>query len=165
MCRRGFGMLVVLFVFCAAGCGNEFGKSVSVTGKVTLDGKPVEQARIIFNANDQKLPAELRNVTAELKPDGTYTLDNVYLTEYTVILESTKPMDATMSAMPAPSPLTPYGPGSKLRAKVTADQTKFDFDLPATPAEPTAGATGQAPGLPRPPAGFPGQPGNAPKPQ
>ena len=123
-------ILTLAFVCSVAGCGNEFGKSVTVTGKVTLGGKPVEKARIIFNANDKKLPAELRNVTAELKPDGTYSLANVYLTEYTVILQSTEVMDASKSAEPAPSPLTPYGPGSPLRAKVTAENTKFDFDLP-----------------------------------
>lgn len=145
MFRNLSGMLVFLFACSVSGCGNEFGKSVAVTGKVTLGGKAVERARIIFNANDKKLPAELRNITAELKPDGTYSLNNVYLTEYTVMLETTEGMDATKSAEPAPSPLTPYGPGSPLRAKVTAEKTQFDFALPATSV---GGAPGGGPAIP-----------------
>lgn len=164
MFRNHCVILALLSVCSVAGCGNEFGKSVSVTGKVTLGGKPVARARIIFNANDAKLPAELRSVSAELKPDGTYSLENVYLTEYTVILESTEAMDATMSAIPAPSPLTPYGSGSKLRAKVTADKTQFDFDLPDTIPEPAGGVLRPPAGALSPPAGFPGKPGSAPKP-
>ncbi|MFM9959752.1 MAG: hypothetical protein ACKV2Q_00830 [Planctomycetaceae bacterium] len=133
MNRKFSGMLVVLLACGVYGCGNEHGTPVVVTGKVTLGGMPVEKARIIFHASDNKLPAELRTVMAELKPDGSYSLDKVYLTEYAVMFESTVAADATKSAIPVPSPLTPYGPGSKLRAKVTADKTKFDFELPANP--------------------------------
>ena len=131
MSRNLFVVFMVLLAGSVLGCGSEHGTPVAVTGKVTLGGKPVEKARIIFHASNNKLPAELRTVTAELNPDGTYSLKNVYLTDYEVMLESTEASDATKSAIPAPSPLTPYGPGSSLRAKVTADTTKFDFDLPA----------------------------------
>ena len=155
MFRNYSGILVVLFVCSVVGCGNEFGKPVVITGKVTLAGKPVERARIIFRANDGKLPAELRTLVAELKPDGTYSFEKAYLTEYVVMLESTEAMDATKSAEPAPSPLTPYGADSKLRAKVTVDMNKFDFDLPAS-------VPGLPSGVPGIPGGIPGIPGGAP---
>ncbi len=140
MSRNLFATFAAVLVCCVAGCGDEFGKPVAVTGKVTIGGKPVEKGRIIFSANDKKLPGELRNVATELKPDGTYLLDKVYVAEYTVMLESTEAVDATKSAVPTVNPLTPYGPGSMLRAKVAADQTKFDFDLPASASGQSGGA-------------------------
>lgn len=156
MVRHFSGILIAMLACGAIGCGNEFGSTVAVTGKITVAGKAAEKARIIFHASNNKLPAEFRTVTAELKPDGTFSLEKVYLAEYTVMFESLVVMDATKSAEPTPSPLTAYGADSKLRAKVTADKTKFDFDLPAEPPKSASGQLGGVPGFP---GGIPGQPG------
>lgn len=132
MNRNLCGVLVVLLACSVIGCGNEHGTPVAVSGKVTLGGKPIEKARIIFHASGNKLPAELRTLKAELAPDGTYSFKTVYLADYTVMLESTEAPDATKSAIPEAGPLTPYGVGSPLKAKVSADVTTFDFKLPAS---------------------------------
>ncbi len=147
MVRNFSGILIAAIACGAVGCGNEFGTPVVVTGKVTVAGKSAEKARIIFHASNNKLPAEFRTATAELKPDGTFTLEKVYLAEYTVMFESMAVMDATKSAEPTPSPLTAYGADSKLRAKVTAEKTKFDFDLPAELPNQATGQPGGIPGI------------------
>jgi hypothetical protein len=103
---------------------------VTVTGKVTLDGKPVEKARIIFHSVSGKLPAELRTVQADIAADGSYKLANVYPAEYMVQVQDTTPPDAKMAAAePAPSPLNKYGSESPLRAKVPSDKNEFNFEL------------------------------------
>lgn len=123
---------LVLLASSVLGCADPHGTPVAVSGKVTLGGKPIEKARIIFHSSGDKLPAELRTLKAELAPDGTYSFKTVYPTDYTVMLESTEAPDATKSAIPETGPLTPYGVGSPLKAKVSADVTNFDFNLPAS---------------------------------
>lgn len=134
MLRDRTVFVLVLLACGLIGCGENYGTPVTVTGKVTVAGKPVEKARIIFRANDKKLPGELATVVSELKPDGTYSVEKVYPAEYTVMLETTEVMDATKGAEPPPNPLSAYGPTSALRAKVAADKKQFDFELPAGPA-------------------------------
>lgn len=132
MFRKLSGLLLILWACGISGCGNSYGTPIAVTGKITLAGQPVTKARIIFRSSDTKLPGELGTLVAELKPDGTYSIEKVYPSEYVVMLESTGGMDATKSAVPPPSPLASYGATSTLRAKVAADKKVFDFDLPAS---------------------------------
>jgi hypothetical protein len=130
MNRCWFAMMLGLSLLLGGCGGPSYGKAVTVKGKVTLDGKPVENARIIFHAVAGGLPAEVRTQQAEIAADGTYTLQKVYPAEYMVQVQSTAPPDATMAtAEPAPSPLNKYGAESELRAKVPSDTNTFDYDL------------------------------------
>lgn len=126
---RIFCGIVLLGLAFTAGCGGpSYGSPVAVTGKVTLDDKPVSDGYIVFHALEG-LPAELRTVQADLQDDGSYELPKVYPAEYMVQIHSAAPLDATVSAEPPPNPFSQYGSESKLRAKVASDAKEFDFKL------------------------------------
>lgn len=132
----------VLFI-CSAlwlGCGGpSLPPTHDITGKVTMDGQPVSDAIVIFNAMEG-IPSEYRSKTAEIGPDGSFSLKEVYEGEYAVGVvpaanaASIDPENAGAApAAPPPSPLDKYSSGAKIRATVRADQTSFTFDLNSNP--------------------------------
>jgi hypothetical protein len=104
-----------------------------------MDGKPVSDAVIIFNALEG-IPSEYRSKTAQIGSDGTFSLKQVYEGDYTVGVVAAasatevSPDDAGRApAVLPPNPLDKYSDGSKLRATVSAEKTTFTFDLNSDP--------------------------------
>ena len=60
----------ILFVatICATGCGDGFPERVKISGTVMIDGKPLERGFI------QVIPEKDRSASAEIGPDGKFTL-------------------------------------------------------------------------------------------
>jgi len=127
---RAFHFAIVMFVVCNSGCISQpdLGEPVTISGAVTLDGKPLSDATLIFNALEG-LPAEHRSHTVTTDAEGLYTIEGVYPAEYMVqAIQENKgaPPDAAVPGVPA---LAKYGSESPLRAKVTETQHTFNFDL------------------------------------
>lgn len=115
-----------------SGCGGEdYGTPVTVTGTIKVDSKPLADANVTFNAAEG-LPADLRTRMAKTDAEGKYKLEDVYPAEYQVMVQKIAynieeaPADAGVAAK---DPLAAYGPESKLKAKVSPDETNFDFNL------------------------------------
>lgn len=102
-----------------------------VTGKVTLDGKPLAGAIIAF------YPEHGRMATALIEKDGTYEM------KYTEGVLGTKlgPNTVHFSWQTGDSgPAIPerYGDHSELSVEIEKKDNVFDFDLTSTPPEDSA---------------------------
>lgn len=121
-----------LFVLTCGGCGKsvDLGSPVSVSGSVTLDGKPLAKAAVGFNAISKGLPAKYRYVSAFTDDGGNFTMERVYPAEYEVTLAQEDPSapaikDAAVSGNPK---LAKYAGNSPLRANVSAESTTFKLE-------------------------------------
>jgi hypothetical protein len=63
---------VGLLALVVAGCSS---KGPTVTGKVTLDGKPLADAEVIFQPADLQTGSALGGDTVRTGPDGTFTIE------------------------------------------------------------------------------------------
>ncbi len=103
-----FALLAFLIVGPHAAAGD---KTSSVTGKITLDGKPLPGGTIIFYpAGDDQF------VGTKIKEDGSFKLDRVPVGKHKVAIES--------KGVPAR-----YGSKSALVVEVKEGANQFDFDL------------------------------------
>lgn len=126
------GLLVPL-----AGCGSsKEGTPVKVSGKVTMNGEPVANAKLTFHSVEGGLPPDKRTVMGSTDKDGRYTLPTVYVGSYKVAVEKPGSPDsasqdkAKTSAIPDLGPYVKYQLGNTpLNAAVAKGQTTFDFDL------------------------------------
>jgi hypothetical protein len=97
----------------AAGCGSSSG-TIPVHGTVTLDGKPLPGAVIIYQPNDVSPKTPSRNAQGTIMLDGTYSLtsfqtgDGAFPGEYTVLITKLPPPAPFDSFSKAPPP--PAGP-------------------------------------------------------
>lgn len=135
-----FAMIALTgFVLINAGCnkGPKLPSPVPVTGKIMLKGKPVEAVTVAFSAMSGGLPGDLRHVKANTDAQGEYSMPKVYPAEYLVQvfkIDASTPTDPAQEVADpfANSPYAAYGPDSPLRAVVTKEATRFDFDLDPT---------------------------------
>ncbi len=116
-----------------AGCGPSLGRPETVTGKITLSGMPVADANVTFYAQDNTLPAAVRTKSGTTDAQGAYSIAEVYPGEHQVRVEkiaysADNPGSAPAEGPPA-DPLARFGGDSPLKAKVSAEETKFDFEL------------------------------------
>ena len=69
---RLIGLLAAMFAGTMAltfsGCGPSYPPTYQVTGKVTVDGQPLQQGTITF------YPTQGRSALGKIQPDGSYTL-------------------------------------------------------------------------------------------
>lgn len=129
------GSFCLLFALLLAGCG---GKPSTVSGKVTLDGKPLTKGDIAFYMGGNAALAmgsidasgnyTLRTGTEKGLTPGIYQVSIVA----TDVLEPTQPLGS-----PVPKLLTPpkYGnpATSGLTAEVKPGSNTHNFDLVSTP--------------------------------
>lgn len=73
------GAWVLVLTALVLGCSSSPPKS-SVTGKVTLNGKPVTAGQISF------IPPDGHSYQAEIQPDGSYRVDEVFPGECVVLI-------------------------------------------------------------------------------
>jgi len=136
-----------------AGCGSGRPETVPVSGKITYDGKPVTEGKIVFH------PEQGRSASGQIGPDGSYTLttfdkgDGAVLGKHRVTIKSTRvtgpqqpksfaeevAQGQQKDAKPSPGGqvqwLVPAKYAAKKTTPLTADVTRdgepIDFDIPA----------------------------------
>ena len=115
----------VLLVMSFAGCGKTGPEVVPVTGRITLDGKPLEKADIVFQPDGSKPPSSGRTDAS-----GRYEL--VYkrgvmggnVGPNTVQITISSDVVANPPNIPAR-----YNTESDLKKEVKSGQNEFNFDL------------------------------------
>ncbi len=107
--------VVVACALALAGAGAQAPAAdppASVSGRITLDGRPLPGGRIFFHVGDDQL------VGAKLKADGTFKIDRVPVGTHKVTVES--------KAAPARYASEDQ---SALRVETKAGANVLDFDL------------------------------------
>lgn len=139
--KRSIACLVLAIATTGCGGSNAPGTPVGATGTVTLDGKPLVAATVGFTAITEGIPAKYRYTSAITEPDGSFVVDQIYPAEYMVTLNqdgaspglaaATGPAadQAVVSAVAGNSKLDQYANNSPLRAKVSGEDAKFQFDV------------------------------------
>ena len=123
--RLSCGAMVVLLAAILAGCGG--GSQVApVTGRVTLDGRPLEHADVMFQPDGSQRPSIGRT-----DADGRYTLaykrgqPGAIVGEHSVRIYVSPELVAKPPRIPAR-----YDSQSELRVEVQADEENvLNFDL------------------------------------
>ena len=141
--------LAALLVACTLGCSRDNPRG-PVTGKVTLDGRPVTAGRVTFASKDLSL-----SVSAELTPEGTFSIVDAPTGEVVVAIRTkdhaTLPMPATKANKPAGGGSSDFTPNqaknplyvpvparyedpvtSGLTTTIPKSGQKFVFDIPLT---------------------------------
>jgi hypothetical protein len=119
--------------FCAlsfflAGCGDGRPKRVPVSGRVTIDGKPLEVGYV------QLVPPEDRPATGNIGPDGRFTLttfepnDGCVLGTHGVVVIANKALSPTSMKWFAPKKYMSV-PTSGLTAEITGPRDDLEFKL------------------------------------
>ena len=134
--KKSFYLAAVICILVVAmiGCGGKKVDSIRVTGKVTIDGKPVEQGAIKFYAEDGQTPGGGGTIN-----DGTYVA-NVPPCKKKVLINGQKVVGTEKLYNTPDSPTrdkleqtTPPIYNSKYKSPLTADITKdtkeIDFEL------------------------------------
>ena len=118
-----------------SGCGSaptaELGQPVTVSGTVTLDGKPSTNVEVIFNRLDAGAPAKNSQFFSPTDAVGKYTLEGVYTAKYSVMVNEKKEDEGVEEGAAAieDGPYQKYGAASELTAEVTDAKITFDFEL------------------------------------
>ena len=132
--------LLVCCSLAIAGCSGGPPKPVvgDVTGKVTLDGSPFGEGRVVFKDSTTAIEA-----VAELKPDGTFQVvtpdGGLQVGKYDVAVQSPPP--APLSPMEAAKGVPEAADTSKIpkiyrdfatsgfKAAVASGKNNFDFEM------------------------------------
>jgi hypothetical protein len=145
-----------LLVLANSGCGSKYPPTAPVSGKITINGKPVNQGRISFHPTTGERPA-----LANIQPDGSYSLttfeqgDGALLGQHKVSVKSTRienapampAKDFQEEAKQAAEVAKKGGPQlvfivdkkyydertTDLEAEVKPGDNQINFDLPASP--------------------------------
>ncbi len=122
----------ILSLFLAVtclGCAKP-AEPLEVHGTVTLDGKPLANATVGFNAISEGVPVQFRYASAITEATGDFTIQKCYPAEYVVTLteDAGGAPAAENAAIPGNPKLAKYGPTSPLRAEVSDEKTTFKFD-------------------------------------
>ncbi len=123
--NRFFKLNFVLFTMIMVGCGSQAmvdsGEPVEISGVVTLDGKPLSEAEVIFiSADGDSLVAPGMAMTDN---KGKYTITVDAPREYKVTV------DRMMNGGPHPGLKNYQGDGTSLKASVSKEKKTFDFKL------------------------------------
>lgn len=125
---------LITSVMLGCGGGVELPEPVSVSGKITMAGKPIDGATIAFSAISGGLPPRYRYLTTTTDGNGRYLLDEVYPSEYQVsVLKTAEPSAPLTGDMVMANgnvdELAAFGDTSPLRAMVSDTASAFDFEL------------------------------------
>ena len=113
-----------------SGCGPDLGSPATITGKITVDGEPLNGATITFHCVGERA-AEFRTFTVTADADGQYTIEKIYPGSYRVGVgepASGAGGDPGMASAMAGDELKPAD-GGDLSAEVTSDDMVFDVQL------------------------------------
>jgi len=128
MANSRIGIYIVFFVIPVAffaGCTKTGPELAPVTGRVTLDGKPLENADIVFQPDGSKPPSSART-----NADGRYEL--AYKRGVVGGMIGSNSVRITVSSeLVANPPTIParYNTESELKKEVKAGHNEINFDL------------------------------------
>jgi len=131
MSSKLFGVFVIFVSLAAISCGPA--NVAKVKGKVTLDGKPLENADITFYPEEKGLVSSNGTTNAE----GVYELNydsqtkGAALGKHKVLIRLGVPEEMP-DVKPKPLPAI-YNKETTLTAEVVAGDNAFDFDLKSNP--------------------------------
>lgn len=120
---------------CQTGCSSSSVTLVTVEGRVTLDGEPLEAAIVRFIPVVTEDGISVRPSSGKTDADGRYVL--AYSTTQSGIRPGTYQVQITTYVPPVPevAPVVPervpdvYNGASTLTAEVTEKKSTFDFEL------------------------------------
>ncbi|QDU76590.1 hypothetical protein Pan97_36420 [Bremerella volcania] len=127
-CSIGLSLLLLI----TAGCGSGRSDLVEVTGKVTLDGQPVNKGKITFEATDGKGGVEGGSIE-----NGEYSVKTT-LGSKAVKINSPKVVGERKTYGTADSPTEEvsteaipkqYNRNTELKIEVSSSSLEHDFDL------------------------------------
>jgi hypothetical protein len=123
-------LIFLLSVFLSAGCGQEGPELAEVSGRVTLDGQPLELVDVVFQPSDGTPPS-----TGRTDADGCYQLLYKRGMMGARTGEHTVRIDFTSNLVAKPPRIAPrYNTQSELRGEVKAEEDNvFDFELKSEP--------------------------------
>jgi hypothetical protein len=110
---------IVLLLISAVGCARPGAELANVTGRVTLDGKPVSSARLTFQPDGNRSPS-----TGFTEGDGRYKLLFKRGVEGAMIGMHTVQIQANRAKIPAK-----YGDATELQREVKPGSNEIDFEL------------------------------------
>lgn len=117
----------------AGGCSSEpsLPTPSSISGKISLKGKPLPNVVVGFNAVSSGLPAKNRYVSAKTGADGKYSIAEIYPAEYQVTLveDLPAPDPAMAQATPGNPALAKFQVPNKLGVTVESAPAIFDYDV------------------------------------
>jgi hypothetical protein len=120
------GPVLVAIVFFAAGCGSAGPIPVKISGKVLLDGQPMSDGDIYFEAGDGRVPVQTKI------SDGRYSLPPLP-GEYRVLTHQYRDSGTkNMYGKPQMESTIPsrYNVDTELKATVTKDGPhEFNFEI------------------------------------
>ena len=123
--KRLFKLNFVLFTLILVGCGSqamvESGEPVEISGIVSLDGKPLSEAEVIFTSADGDSLVAPGMAMTDKKGKYTVTLDAPR--EYKINV------DRMLNGGPHPGLKEYQGEGTTLKASVSKEKKSFDFEL------------------------------------
>jgi hypothetical protein len=124
--RIGFlPICFVLLMMSFAGCGKTDSELAPVTGRITLDGKPLEKADILFQPDGSKPPA-----TGRTNADGRYELAYKRGVMGGVVGPNTVRITISPDVVADPPNIPArYNTESELTKEVKSGQNEFNFDL------------------------------------
>jgi hypothetical protein len=120
-----FPACCVILIVCFAGCGKTGPEIAPVSGRITLDGQPLEKADIVFQPDGSKPPSSGR-----ADADGRYQLAykrgvmGGHVGPNTVRITISPDVVANPPNIPAK-----YNTDSELKREVKSGQNEFNFDL------------------------------------
>jgi hypothetical protein len=118
---------ILLLALC--GCGTSGPEVAPVHGLVTLDGRPLENADVVFQPEEANRPSSGRT-DASGRYDLMYArgIEGARVGEHKVLITVSKEIVRN------PPPIPPrYNTQSELGAKVTSGDNEFNFDLKLDP--------------------------------
>jgi hypothetical protein len=115
----------VLPVLSFAGCGETGPELAPVTGRITLDGKPLEKADILFQPDGSKPPSAGRT-----DADGRYQLAYKRGVMGGTVGSNTVQITISPDVVANPPNIPArYNTETELTSEVKSDQNQFNFDL------------------------------------
>ncbi|MFH1299586.1 MAG: hypothetical protein ABIK07_00900 [Planctomycetota bacterium] len=116
---------VIVFGLLITACGNQSmvdqSESVEISGIVTLDGKPLSNAEVVFAAADNDPLVGPSIVVTDKK--GQYSVSVNAPREYKINI------DRMLNGAPNPALKEYQGAETSLKAEVTNENKTFNFDL------------------------------------
>jgi hypothetical protein len=115
----------LILMACFAGCGKSGPEVAPVAGRITLDGKPLENADILFQPDGSKPPSSGRT-----DANGRYELAYKRGVMGGMVGSNTVRITISESVVPNPPNIPArYNTESELTKEVKSGQNEFNFDL------------------------------------
>jgi hypothetical protein len=115
----------LILTACIAGCGKSGPELAPVSGRVTVDGQPMENIDVTFQPDEMRPPSYSRTDAS-----GHYELGYKRGVQGALLGQHTVRITVERSVVPNPPHIPArFNSQSELRREVKAGQNEFDFDV------------------------------------